>query len=500
MLALTDLSKSNTKENKKPYMKIDFKITSYSYSFLASNFYEHLDIPLFFPSIILLERMHFVRSSSFNPDKMLKTSGVVKCVESNVSTLYLACLTNDHELVKKILTNFNSSFSTVNDIEPNGSTALHVAAELGHTDIIKLLLNEFGVLQHRKNHDGLIAYQVAKDEDVRRLFCRPSHEQLTRFSENILEQDVIKPGENINKGEFARLDDNLGNPYISAYRTPTAIITCQYCTTISHSFSQPSRLLLGCIAIARVLARLKGMAPPSYPRTNPASVYDEFRTMIDRFVTPEHHQYAKALHFVDAYYRQNKIEYLFRLYTMSTPFYKKLHDTSNTYYFEILKHLQSLQDRYFQGVTYRGMVLDKRLFHAYIQASHHSACLLVTHSFMSTTTDPQVATMFSYNPLDDGKISVLMIFNFSQPSDIAIQLYDSSASILPCWSEFPHEREVLVLPDGMFKIIKIEQNDNSQRRFTIWLDHEPIVRRSYWQVLKLYCREGYNNIRKKFQH
>jgi hypothetical protein len=57
------------------------------------------------------------------------------------------------------------------------------------------------------------------------------------------------------------------------------------------------------------------------------------------------------------------------------------------------------------------------------------------------------------------------------PCDTAIQLYAISDK-LPCLSDFENEREVLLLPNTLFYVKRID-NNGDQQYTTIWLEHVP---------------------------
>jgi hypothetical protein len=59
-------------------------------------------------------------------------------------------------------------------------------------------------------------------------------------------------------------------------------------------------------------------------------------------------------------------------------------------------------------------------------------------------------------------VSVLMIFDFPQPCDMAIQLYALSDK-LPCISDFEEELEVLVLEFAMFHVESITNGDSNSQ-------------------------------------
>jgi hypothetical protein len=446
-------------------------------------------------------------------------------VNKSPSDLYLACAANDIEGVKTVCRNSSVSFASLNDIEPNGSTALHAAVESGHETIVRMLLIDFGVIRHRPNHDDFTAYQMVTSESIRKLFYRPTADRLLRYSQSVLGKDDFQLYENEYKDTNCRLlhapvdrhedyiheeqtqnqsnndDSNTRNQYISSYSTPVQIAMLHQVIGISRTLCRPSRIRTVSMSIAKALTWLKRESPPLLIHENNASLCNEFRLMIDRYVTIQHCQYNKACYLVDQYLHDDKIEHLLRLYTLPTPLSSRFQKESNSFNSTILRHLKHLQNRYFRGVAYRGMVIEANLIRAYKWAFEHYECLIITHDFMSTSIDRNISEISADNPLSNGRLSVLMVFNFSQASETAIRLYATSEVNLACAcvSEFEAEQEVLVLPNTFFRITHIEQNHSFDDRYTMHLEYVPLTKRSYVQMMKLFAHEGYRNIRTQFQ-
>ena len=61
-------------------------------------------------------------------------------------------------------------FSDLNRLEPNGSTALHAASYFGHTDVVRLLLHQHGVMRHRRNRHGVTVYEEVVTNEIRQLY------------------------------------------------------------------------------------------------------------------------------------------------------------------------------------------------------------------------------------------------------------------------------------------------------------------------------------------
>ncbi|CAF4070651.1 unnamed protein product, partial [Rotaria sordida] len=90
---------------------------------------------------------------------------------TEITELYKQCEAGNVEEARKLLAVL--PFLTVNCSEINGSTALHVASSRGYGDVVRLLVQEYGVIRHRRNADGLTAYQVAANDEIREIFHRP---------------------------------------------------------------------------------------------------------------------------------------------------------------------------------------------------------------------------------------------------------------------------------------------------------------------------------------
>jgi len=91
------------------------------------------------------------------------------------SDLYIACSENDLDLVRVLLD--TSPFEHSNMHEINGSTALHIAVQLGHASIVRHLLNNYGVCRHRTYSQGHTAFQLAPTDEIRQLFRRPTSDE-----------------------------------------------------------------------------------------------------------------------------------------------------------------------------------------------------------------------------------------------------------------------------------------------------------------------------------
>ena len=87
--------------------------------------------------------------------------------EKAASAFYLACCEGNIDAVKEILPNLN--LEDIDQIEPDGGTALHAAAQYGHMDIVKLLLDR-GANIEIMNKSKKKAEEEASNDKIKELF------------------------------------------------------------------------------------------------------------------------------------------------------------------------------------------------------------------------------------------------------------------------------------------------------------------------------------------
>ena len=92
-----------------------------------------------------------------------------------LSEFYCACRSGDLNKVDNLLPQL--SLYELNQLESNGSTALHAAAFFGHTDIIRLLMKHGGILTILRNRYNLTPAEESSDI-IRQLLLLPDITQL----------------------------------------------------------------------------------------------------------------------------------------------------------------------------------------------------------------------------------------------------------------------------------------------------------------------------------
>lgn len=127
-------------------------------------------------------RLIFSRPFYYQPNKQSFCNCFMAL--STVSEFYLACRNGDIAKVDQLIKML--SIKNINQMEPNGSTALHAASYYGHIEIVRLLLKR-GMHRGTRNKFGLTAYDEALNDEIRNLLCRDSRSQ--RFGGTLNIQD-----------------------------------------------------------------------------------------------------------------------------------------------------------------------------------------------------------------------------------------------------------------------------------------------------------------------
>ncbi|CAF2812470.1 unnamed protein product [Rotaria sp. Silwood2] len=102
-------------------------------------------------------------------EPIVKDSVITTSTTAKPSKFYFSCRNNEIDTVTSLLPKL--TLEEINQIGPNGSTALHAAAYYGNKEIVKLLLSK-GVQRMIKNMHGCTPYDEAKTGDIKKLFQR----------------------------------------------------------------------------------------------------------------------------------------------------------------------------------------------------------------------------------------------------------------------------------------------------------------------------------------
>ena len=328
----------------------------------------------------------------------------------------------------------------------------------GNIEIIKLLLIERAVLRNQTNAQGLTAYEEAKTEEIRQLFRRPASN--SRFS----------------------LGEKDGNDFISFClpHTDPSGDSQRPSTYVVGYPSRPDAIAARPIDIER--ARRTGRTLLTFcapwnlieagslkDDLHPFKIERNIQEFIQKHVPGSHREYEKCRQLLIHYRETKNIEHLLKIYTLDTPFYKKLPENPPLLSNPIKNVLSSLDKRFYQGISYRGLLMSFEAFQVYGWAFENKDSFLKTTTFASTSTDKAVAEMYS-GESGTYEYSVLMVFNFFHASNVAIKLSKIPEFNLACLSNFEDENEVLILPDAFFKVLRIEYQNNT-KKLMIYLEN-----------------------------
>ncbi|CAF1359163.1 unnamed protein product [Rotaria sordida] len=183
-------------------------------------------------------------------------------------------------------------------------------------------------------------------------------------------------------------------------------------------------------------------------------------------------------YFKEAIEKQDYLTYFIKAYTLTNCFYKILNKHLALYivqYFDTTKNFSSnyrlvnclvhivtlliyhpnLSQYQYQGLCYRGMRITQNDLDQYLSNQH-----ILNRSFLSTLIDCKVAEMFAgegqqsqvrYTPKDHCPLQYSCLCQY-------LIKQNSTAINIQSLSTRPDEKEVLILPFTVFKVITIKQN------------------------------------------
>ncbi len=346
--------------------------------------------------------------------------------ESNVeSELCRAIRDGDFPKVNNLLP--GTSIRTLNSLESNGHTCLHVASSCGHKEIVRLLLDH-GASRRIEDRDGRTPLEVAKTKEVAEMFARLEEDAVKRYSVDPREQPKWLFGQD--KAE---------------------------------AFSRA--IQWDCIKDRGVKKTVKEIEDAKI----------NGKKLIDN--NDQSKEVQSLRYYLNEAREKNDPSLLLKVYTIDSPFYGELNGymaTGNSkqvyekicgkwsgYYTGAIMKNPALDKYRCSGVTYRGMKIDREALEQYKRG-----VVLTNKAFQSTSKLVTVALRFAR--LEErilGKVSVLIQYTI---------LDRKSAFDIRDLSEFPEEEEVLMVPGSLFKVDcvdnRIEPYQIHLRQLT-W-DHE----------------------------
>lgn len=313
------------------------------------------------------------------------------------SDFYYACRNGDIDYVREHLPDM--TLEEINQIQSNGSTALHAACFYGYEEIVQLLLDK-GASRSVSNRHKCLPYDEAKSDNIKKLFLRRS---TTRFS-----------------------DDGSGH------------IDWMKCAGDAENLAREYRI------------RHKGL-----------SWEGKVDHRMQHIKSEMHNTDASVSLFLEQ--AKADPHYLLKAYTVESPFYRKLnqdlatkyyHQGTNfgiTYFIDFFYNNPAFEELSFKGKVYRGMPITQDDLKQYNVGGK-----VMSKAFMSTTTDPSVAETFAKKDLTKRKTHPGELVKLSALCSYEIVNPRTGLSIDKL-SEYQHEREVLVGPYSAFVIKDIRR-------------------------------------------
>lgn len=349
------------------------------------------------------------------------------------SQFYFACRNNEIETVRSVLPKL--TLKQINQIEPNGSTALHAATYYGHEKIVKLLLSN-GAERMIKNLHGCTPLDEAQSDELKRLFRRVDErgtESQSRFSEE--------------KGPSFEWIFVRGDPSSYASFNRRSLLKCE-------NTEEFQRL---CQGIRKYYINENG------PLDDVKHI-EEVRSFFDRAI------------------EANDPRLIVRAYTAETGFYHRLNQDLSQLptHWSGSKHERNIAsmmlfhpvfaDFWFTGVTYRGFTMSADDLKEYVVDS-----VFMNKTFLSTARERRATDSFIESKGSPSVFVVVCTY---------ITKHQGTALAIEDLSEYPDEKEVLILPYAAFKVKSISQSTRkSNQVIEIVAEEEDSVK---WTLQKSY--------------
>ena len=331
---------------------------------------------------------------------------------SQTSPFYDACRENNISLVEQYLKTM--SVEEINRMEPNGSTALHVAAYYGHEKIVGLLLRK-GASYSIKNKHGSTPLEEAKTDKIKQLIHRRMNTD--RFVSISVEWILTTNKADYEAHQYLKKLELYG-------KDPQF---CKYITYIKQNYLEKE-----------------------------LTDIDNIDMIIEYF--------DKAINEEDPVY-------LLTAYTAETGFYSTLNihlaqlqlknltaksNLSRAYYIGILSSHPKFETLSYTGKVFRGMMITAHDFEQY-----KVGLTILTKTFSSTSKQKHVAARFLKQNTDkNDQISALCTYEIRNQRT-ALDIQDVSV--------FENEEEVLIRPYSAFKILDKKKNQNGLSQVEIIL-------------------------------
>ncbi|CAF2864405.1 unnamed protein product [Rotaria sp. Silwood2] len=367
---------------------------------------------------------------------------------SPTSSFYHACREGDSDQVKQLLA--STSLDEINKIEPNGSTALHVACYYGHYDIVKILLDAGASRSIRNRRYQLTPFEEAHTEQIRRLFYRVN-------STNKITSDV-------DNDRFTGLSGHT-EWVVESKQAADWKINLYKCLKLEQPFDE-------------VIAFLNEHYLANHVARVCQSQHDKqvIQWFFHQAVLQQNAQYiVKAYTSVTQFYsivNTHLAQFLLRFFRWN---YNARHantlEKSVGYLASIFIYHPDLRSLSYIGITYRGMVLSRHDLSIYNVGKR-----LLNKSFLSTSIDRHVAKVFAgagdskcmRRNLNNDPIQYMTLCTYKITNP-------DTALFIGTISEVPLEQEVLIMPLCAFQIKAIKKNLDNDSNIDVEIELEECV-------------------------
>lgn len=348
-----------------------------------------------------------------------------------VSTFYYACREGNTVQVQLLLPTM--SLDEINKIEPNGSTALHVASYRGHHEIVKLLLEAGASRSIRNRNYSLTPFEEAPTEEIKRLFYRMNTTNNMTF----------------NGGNDRYIGSSVHKEWmVESTQAAMWKINLYKCLKIEQSFGEMITFLQQHYLVDHVFRAFQSERDKENIEGlfRQAGIHQDVKYVVKAYTAvSQFHEIVNA----------HLAEFLLRFFRWDcNTRHANTLEKSVGYLASIFIYHPDLRSLSYIGLTYRGMVLCRHDLSVYTVGKR-----LLNKSFLSTSTDRAVAEMFagvgnSHNMrrnLNKDLIQYIAICTYKiRNQNTALKI----ASI----SEVTFEQEVLIMPLCAFQVKSIKQH------------------------------------------
>jgi hypothetical protein len=342
---------------------------------------------------------------------------------------YSACLEGDIKKARETVT-----YLSLNQADTDGNTPLHIVSSKGYIELVQLLFR-YHADRKLKNKAGLTAEQMAKDDDIKNLFkgqIRPKTDA-EHFVGSTVEIEWLDNYKNayriayenrehmkrwLLKVPLKKLLEEIDIGYIDKieFSNQTCKEKIQDYLKVAIDFEQPIGLIYAYTS--------GGTGLCSKLNYDLAEIGSNFR-------------FLSTQNLFNSGYLDNEApkglgQHIFAAILINHPIFHPYFKT---------------------GTTYRGMSMTRGELEQYKEGD-----IVLTRSFLSTSKDENIAKIFmpgnnNKKKADEKELPVMCIYKVINPRS---SLYIEESS------NFPEEKEVLIVPFAVFRITKIDGVSNNE--------------------------------------